>query len=355
MAEPFVSILWLNYNSMHIIDIVLRSLEAIAELDYENYEVVIVDNASTDGSFEKIREFVDTNPELRRRAKIVRNRANLGFAGGMNVAFRARDRRAEYVALVNNDAVPTAESLRRLVEEMEARPKLGAAQGVIMKLDAPELVDTAGDFINDLLMIFQLLNGRRLEGFDKPIYISYADGAYMLLRVKAALDAMGEERLFIDELFAYCDDNVLGFLLWTKGWRIASFPFIAGYHRRGATFGKAAKRRLYYGIRCSSFIYHSMQGIPLKARLFMSYLRFKRTFTVPLAWRDPSLMKEYVRAWREGKRLAEKMGLRLSYQSIPRAPVRLRDLPRMAILARFYRPYDDPEYLRRLMEMYRLE
>ena len=68
--RPPLSIIWVNYNSMGIMDIVLRSLKSILELEYPDYEVIVVDNASNDGSFEKIRDLVKRmvesgGPELR--------------------------------------------------------------------------------------------------------------------------------------------------------------------------------------------------------------------------------------------------------------------------------------------------
>jgi glycosyltransferase involved in cell wall biosynthesis len=69
-VRPPLSIIWVNYNSMSIMDIVLRSLKSILELEYPDYEVIVVDNASSDGSFEKIRDLVKRmvesgGPELR--------------------------------------------------------------------------------------------------------------------------------------------------------------------------------------------------------------------------------------------------------------------------------------------------
>ncbi len=53
---PPLSIIWVNYNSMRIMDIVLRSLKSVLELEYPDYEVIVVDNASSDRSFERIRD-----------------------------------------------------------------------------------------------------------------------------------------------------------------------------------------------------------------------------------------------------------------------------------------------------------
>jgi len=60
MMYPKVSIIWLNYNSINFLNLVLTSLRSVFNLDYEKYEVIIVDNASNDGSFERIKNFVET-------------------------------------------------------------------------------------------------------------------------------------------------------------------------------------------------------------------------------------------------------------------------------------------------------
>lgn len=102
---PKVSIIWLNYNSSKIMPIVLKSLESIVNLDYpsDRYELIVVDNGSTDGSFEEIKRFLEKKSRLRK--KIVRLSRNLGFTGGNNVGFMARDTESKYVLLLNNDAI----------------------------------------------------------------------------------------------------------------------------------------------------------------------------------------------------------------------------------------------------------
>ncbi|MEM2024925.1 MAG: glycosyltransferase family 2 protein, partial [Desulfurococcaceae archaeon] len=240
MGLPKTSIIWLNYNSVNanIIDLALESLNAVSELDYPNdkYELIVVDNASTDGSFEKIKGFLEKKDNSRK--KIIRLNKNLGFTGGINAGFKARDRESKYVALLNNDAIPFKESLKTMVEYAE-QYNVGGLNGIILKYGENNTIDTAGDFIDELLYSHPV-------GFQKPapwiirkpFYITYADGAYSLYNVNSILTCMGE-KLFFDEFFAYGDDNILGLTLWNKSYKVIAVPAVVAAHNRGSTFGRS--------------------------------------------------------------------------------------------------------------------
>jgi glycosyltransferase involved in cell wall biosynthesis len=85
------SLIWLNYNSSSFIDIALKSIESVLSLDFDDYGVIVVDNASGDGSFERIRKFVEERKPGNVRVKFVVSDANRGYAGGINLGWEARD------------------------------------------------------------------------------------------------------------------------------------------------------------------------------------------------------------------------------------------------------------------------
>ena len=297
-----VSIIWLNYNSRGIIDLVLRSLEAVFELDYpeDRYEVIVVDNGSNDGSFETIKDFVEKRSGARK--KIVRLERNLGFTGGNNAGFRARDVDARYVVLLNNDAVPTKDSLRNLVEEMEKRPYLGGAQGVVVH-SGTGLIDSAGCYVSEYLLTVHYLSSRPLSDImRRPLYISYPSGAYSIWRVDAVLKANKAERLFYDELFAYCDDNVLALKIWDSGYKAAAFPYLAAEHKGSATFSKYPLRPALYGIRCLSFLYH-VSPISMAKRFVIRSILVKKSLALQMIYPSKLVLGKIWRAWNEGKRL----------------------------------------------------
>lgn len=245
MIKPKVSILWLNYNSHSFIDIVLQSLQNIKDLDYPNYELIVVDNNSIDESYKIIRKFV----EKMYNAKFIRLEKNLGFTGGNNVAYRARDPESKYIVLLNNDAIPHQDSLKKMVEFMEDNNSLGACQGIILNYNS-NIIDTAGDYICELLGCYALFGGKYYGIMKKPVYITYADGAFSIYRVEALKKVVGSnDKIFEDFMFAYFDDNIIGLKLWNKNYKIMSFPFIAGYHQRSTSFRKYKPLQFYLNFR----------------------------------------------------------------------------------------------------------
>ncbi|MFB6469720.1 MAG: glycosyltransferase, partial [Vulcanisaeta sp. AZ3] len=138
------SLIWLNYNSSKFIDLALRSIESVLNLDFDDYELVVVDNASTDGSFEAIKKFVEEKKPSGVRVKFVRSDTNRGYAGGMNLGWEARDPDAKWVAFLNNDLIATPESLRGIIEYMESDEKIVAANGLIYLHDGKTIYSAGG-------------------------------------------------------------------------------------------------------------------------------------------------------------------------------------------------------------------
>jgi GT2 family glycosyltransferase len=235
MAYPKISIIWLNYNSMKILPLVLQSLESVASVDCpsDRFELIIVDNGSTDGSFEKVREFVERRSGLRK--KIIKLDRNLGFTGGNNIGFMARDRESKYVLLLNNDAVLLQHGLKVLVEYAEGFERLGGLQGVVLRYGT-RIIDSTGGFLDELLRPHRLGAGYEHPWvLRRPVYVTYVDGVAALFRVESVLRCVGN-KLFVDELFAYYDDSSLCLLLWGCGYPSISVPEAVAYHARSSTF-----------------------------------------------------------------------------------------------------------------------
>lgn len=135
MPEPRVSIIILNWNSY---DVTFECLLSLRKMDYRNFEVVMVDNGSVDSSDEKLEQ---NAPEIR----LIRNGANLGFAGGCNVGIRDAMRRgADYVLLLNNDTVVAPDFLSQMMAVAESDSRIGALSPKILFFDHPDRLNYAG-------------------------------------------------------------------------------------------------------------------------------------------------------------------------------------------------------------------
>jgi GT2 family glycosyltransferase len=147
--QPKASIVWLNYNSAKFLGLALRSLRSLFELDYDSYEVIIVDNGSIDGSFEAIKGFAERFKPSSVRVRVVRSDRNRGYSGGMNLGWLASDPESKYVAFLNNDLVIYPLSLREIVEYMESETNVGAASGLIYYGDG-RTIYSAGSVVTEL-------------------------------------------------------------------------------------------------------------------------------------------------------------------------------------------------------------
>ena len=339
MGCPKVSILWINFNSIKIIDIVLESLRAIKDLNYPNYELIAVDNGSNDGSYKIIKEYVKKH--YGSRAKLIRLYKNLGFCGGNNIAFRVRDPFSKYVVLLNNDAVPEPDSLKYLIEEMENNPHLGSAQGVIIDY-YHKYIDTIGGFMDEVSNMYLALRGFPPSVIRKSLYITYADGAYSIHRIKAIKKIYkGREKIFIDEAFAYLDDTLLGLLMWNHNYMVKSFPYIVAKHIRGATFKRLLhikSLRLYFIIR-NRVVFKEITNSRYKEIFELIIVRRMLSYLIHSSQIRKNWGTIYNKAVKSGKKLSEKLKSYGIYIDIYKAPiirVNLSEAAKLIMLTRIF-------------------
>jgi len=119
-----VSIVIISWNTRQMLDQCIKSIYATT--NNIKYEIIVVDNASTDGSPEAVEEQF---PQV----KLIRNKENLGFAKGNNIGMRASTGR--YVCLVNSDVIVQNGCIEKLVEFMDANPSVGLAGPRILNPD----------------------------------------------------------------------------------------------------------------------------------------------------------------------------------------------------------------------------
>jgi GT2 family glycosyltransferase len=247
------SIIWLNYNSLNFIDVALRSIDSVLNLDFDDLEVIIVDNASSDGSLERIKKYVDEHKPGKVKVKFVVSDENRGYAGGMNLGWEAKDPESRYVAFLNNDMIVEQRSLRRIIDFMEGDETLASASGLIYSRDGKRISSARG-FVSELWVFGGICYGifeHECPGIDKAHYVTFPVGAFAVVKVSAVSKACPNGRPFIDETFLYLDDDLLGLVLWNKGYKVAYVPVRAGIHFEGLSTSKPGIG-LYYGYRAST-------------------------------------------------------------------------------------------------------
>jgi len=233
--EPFVSIIILNYNGREFLE---GCLGSVLKTDYRNFEVIFVDNGSTDGSVEYIEKRFGNDPRL----KIIRNERNLGFSGGNNVGIRHA--KGEYIVLLNNDTIVEPDWLRKLVDVMEVRRDIGIAQPAILFLDTKK-IQTLGNLVDKLLMLVKPLGYDRTFPGKMPriLKVTFPLGACLIIR-RETLRKVG---LFDEKFLIYHDDMYWGFLCWLAGYKAATILGARIYHKGRATISKFKRgERIYY-------------------------------------------------------------------------------------------------------------
>lgn len=282
------------------------------------------------------------------KLKIIKLKRNLGFTGGNNVAYRARNPDSKYVVLLNNDAVPYPDGLRNLVESMENDKALGSAQGVVLNYDG-KTIDTAGGFDDELLSSYLFLKGREPGTLRREIYISHANGAYAIYRVEAVEKVMGDhERILDNELFYTREDDLIGFRLWNAGFKVKAFPFIVGKHKRSSSSIRVEVKSMYMLLRNWSLLneisnsrYRNLVRLLITRYGFTSFtsLRVSRKGRINSEVSPSVSLRAVQKAVSNGREIGKKIKIRMGPIDIYKAPIiKVRPstaLPRLVIPLRF--------------------
>jgi GT2 family glycosyltransferase len=232
---PKVGVVILNYNGKSMAEGCLRS---VFNARYNNKEVILVDNASTDGSVESLRSFF---PGLR----VVVNSENLGVAGGRNCGFREAVRRGnDYVLSLDNDTRIDAHLIEALIAVAESDPRIGVVGPKTYSDDGSGTIQCAGGRITYTQNVCsQRGSGEADHGqYDENEDVDYFPGFGFMARREVF------ERLnFLDESFYGYGHEDTDFCTRAVqlGYRVAYVPQAVLWHRGSATVGSYSARKKY--------------------------------------------------------------------------------------------------------------
>jgi hypothetical protein len=201
------------------------------------FEVILVDNGSTDGSAESAISQYSSCPAF--TLSVIQNPENQGFCRANNQGFAKA--RGEFVALLNNDAEAAPEWLASLLTAFDGKPELGMAASKIVSWENPDIIDKAGHVIYPDGQNYGRGHGEQDAGqFEDFEETCWPDGCAAMYR-RAMIERIGG---FDEDLFAYGDDAELGLRARIAGWGCLYVPTAVVRHRRGSTLGRQSSRRV---------------------------------------------------------------------------------------------------------------
>jgi len=304
MSKPLVSIVILSFNGTEYLKDCLSSVLAQT---YPDMEVIVVDNASEDGSPELVEEQF---PSVR----LIRNSSNLGFAAGNNVGIRLA--LGDYILLLNQDTRVDAYCLEELVEVASNDELTGICTPKLLAMNEPAQIDAVGILLyRDLSIMNRGIGEKDVGQYDCQEEVFATSGAASLYR-RRMLKEIG---LFDEDYFLLHEEDDLTWRARFVGWRCVYAPKAVVYHAHSASTGLYSPLKLYYGERNRIWVVAKFLPLPLiissllfTFRRYVAMARFGLTGKGPKAQvsRQHSLIRlgfALIRAWLDACRGLPKM------------------------------------------------
>jgi len=305
---PLVSIVIPNWNGAHHLP---TCLESLRRQTFRDFEVIVADNGSTDGSLDIL---ACNYPEVR----VLALGENRGFAGACNAGIQSAQ--GEFVVLLNNDTEADPHWLEEVVAAFQRHPEVGIIASKMLLFDRRDTFHTAGDFYRVDGIPGNRGVWQRDEGqYDREEAVFSACGGSAAYR-RAALDQVG---LLDEDFFFSCEDVDLAWRAQLAGWRCVYTPCAVVYHKLSAT-GGGVTASFYDG---RNFIYLLAKDYPgdLWRTHWRAILRAQLHITA-----------EALRAWRGAAARARLRGQLAGLLGIPRMRRKRRTVQRSRTVDRSY-------------------
>ncbi len=316
--EPLFSVVVLSFNG---IDLIGRCLDSLLAQSYDRVEIIVVDNASSDGTAEVISQNYPT-------VRLIRSRSNMGYAGGNNIGIR--ESRGDLVALLNQDTESHPAFLEEIAKAAaESCGNVGMWGPKCLYMGSPSTINSVGILVTGDLATFNRGMGELDVGqYEEPTHILGPYGAAAvyereLLRNTGLLD---ESYVFMQE------ETELALRARFAGWACEYVPKAHVHHVRSANLGIGSPVKLYYGER--NRIWNAIKFLPSDRlpcsvgytfRRYAHAVRYRKSAASKVV-RAPrvsalSLARTLVRAWMDAlKQLPSKYQERRLLWSEKRVP-----------------------------------
>jgi hypothetical protein len=291
-VAPRVAVVIPNWNTREFLGVCLASLR---RQTFGDFETILVDSASTDGSVEFVNE---SFPETRTIALP----ENQGFSGAVNAGIEASD--AELVVLLNNDTEQDPGWLAALVRAADTHPEAGLFASKLVDFGDRRLLDGAGDALRRSGLPYRLGHGERDRGqFGSEEFVFGACAAAALYR-RSVLTEVG---LFDEDFFAYCEDGDLSFRAQLAGHRCLYVPDSVVYHIGSvSTGGKRSATATRLGTRNGLLLL--VKNLPRSlARGLLPHIIFGQLSRLLVVSLSPGGLRAHLEGLAEAWRLLPKM------------------------------------------------
>ncbi|KHD38450.1 rhamnosyltransferase [Clostridium acetobutylicum] len=225
--NPKIYIIILNYNAY---EDTLECVKSIGNIDYDNYELVLVDNSSTDDSYVKLKESLPSY-------NIIKSKENLGYANGNNIGIKyALENGADYICILNNDVVVEKDFLNKLVDKIIEKEDVGIVGSCICDYYRREIIQGMGAHINLYFAAarryFKGKNYNEIE--KKDIFVDYLEGACFLVKSEV-FEKIG---LIPENYFLFFEETEFCTRAINAGYKIMCIYESKVYHKGSATINK---------------------------------------------------------------------------------------------------------------------
>lgn len=261
MKPVRVAVILLNWNGWRD---TIRCLESLLASDQTVFQVVLIDNGSTDGSVQRIEAWAATRiaavtydrtqalaggveseeakmATLTRSLVLIVNEQNMGFGAGNNVGLSyALAHSFDVMWVLNNDTTVDTECMTRMLWELERAPRVGAVGCVVYQMDHPQTVQLWGGAHVDMALGI----APHISSSSASHRLNMLSGVSLLLRA----EALRETGLFDESFFMYWEDSDLSFRLRSAGWDLRVAPDARIWHQESSSLGGRANttRDHYY-------------------------------------------------------------------------------------------------------------
>lgn len=262
-----VTIVIPNYNGKHFIEPCLASLN---EQSYKDFKILVVDNASSDGSIPYMQE---NYPEI----EVIALEKNYGFSKAVNVGIKHS--KTPYVILLNNDTTVDPHYVEEMVKAIKKSKRIFSVSSKMIQMYHPELIDSAGDLYTLVGWGICRGAGRPIENYTEADEIFTACAGAAIYR-RSAFEKIG---YFDESHFAYLEDIDVGYRAKIYGYKNTYCPTALVYHVGSGTSGSkynsfkvklSARNNIYLNYKNMPLAQLILNSLPLAAGYFVKYLFF---------------------------------------------------------------------------------